>query len=116
MEIEAETSLVVLIQALNSAVIASISELIPAIQNTSQASQLRQELQRLRIWSNDLGIERGGLKERLRGEQELKYSLVTLHIMIAQGLITAGAFLSLTENQHLLMSQRNVWAILKRSF
>jgi hypothetical protein len=87
---EAETSLVAMIQALNSAVLASISELVPALEDTTQASQLRQEWQRLQIWSNDLEIAKGGLKERLCGESELEYSIVTLHIMIAQGLITAG--------------------------
>ncbi|PVH95194.1 hypothetical protein DM02DRAFT_633054 [Periconia macrospinosa] len=91
MATEEETSLVVLIQSLNSAILASISELVPALQDNTQASQLREESQRLQIWSNNLGIEKGGLEERLRGEQELEYSIVTLHIMIAQGLITAAA-------------------------
>ncbi|KAF2685595.1 hypothetical protein K458DRAFT_430348 [Lentithecium fluviatile CBS 122367] len=89
MAIHEETALVILLRALNSAILASIADLVTELRGDTRAAQLRQELQCLRIWSNDLRIKRDGLEEQLRGEQELQYSIVTLHIMIAQGLITA---------------------------
>jgi hypothetical protein len=90
---DTDASLVALIQVLNSAVLASISELLhhPALHD-SHRLRLRQESHRLRIWGNELGIAEGGMEERLRGEQELEYSLALAHIMVGNGLVTAGMF------------------------
>ncbi|KAF2478073.1 uncharacterized protein BDR25DRAFT_338747 [Lindgomyces ingoldianus] len=90
MATEKETLLVNLIRGLSSAILNSISDLIPTLQDKTQASQLCRESQRLLIWGNDLGIRVGEVEKLLEGEDELQYSIVTLHMMIAQSLITAA--------------------------
>jgi hypothetical protein len=87
-----DTSVASLIHTLNRAILAATSTLLPRL-HQSHASDLHQATQRLQIWSNDLGIGSGELEKRLRDQLELEYSIVTLHIMIAQGLVAAGMFI-----------------------
>jgi hypothetical protein len=89
-----ETALAALIRTLNSAILAATSALIPKLPQ-EHASELHQASQRLQIWSNSLGIISGEIRERLRDQQELEFSIVTLHIMIAQGLVSAGTFVAM---------------------
>jgi hypothetical protein len=100
---DTDASLVGLIEVLNSAILVSILELSkhPALHD-SHKLRLRQESQRLRIWGNELGIAQGGLEVRLRGEQELEYSLALAHIMVGNGLVTVGMFSGLPEFQRLM--------------
>jgi hypothetical protein len=87
-----DASVASMIHTLNSAILAATLALIPKL-DPGHASDLHQASQRLQIWSNDLGVGDGELGKRLRDQQELEYSIVTLHIMIAQGLVAAGMFI-----------------------